>query len=509
MNGEAMMMSVGINVPYLPLIFSMASMAVILLLFISRRGVAEKGGYRRNFLTGRFKALLLSRRARFVLQAPFVFLFVMVIVAGIWGIQISGRNIATVLTWNIWWIGLIFAIILAGKVWCFVCPWQAVADWLKYLTFWRRNRPVLCLNKKWPSRWKNIYLAAGMFVGLTWLELGYGITSIPMATAYFALLMLGITIVPNLVFEKGAFCRYGCLVGRISGLYAMFAPIELRAGDKDICIRDCAGKDCFTGNERGYPCPTSLYLGDMDLNTYCILCGECIKSCPNDNVSINLRPFAHDLVKPAETRIDESYLTIIMMCLTYFHALTMIPLWEVLTEGLRAATGFPYLAAFSIEMALILAIPAIVFFLVTKLSGKWARDPSVPARTIFINFAYSLLPLTLFFHLAHNTAHLFREGGRMVVVVSDPMGLGWNLFGTAGSGYSSMLGGMTLFNIQVMLIYLGFGFSVYVAYRVGMKTFGEKGPALRSLAPVALFLLGLAILGIWMLSQPMVHRTGM
>jgi len=429
--GVGMVMG-GSGVPYPFVIPSMIALSFLLILLAARRKDGEDRDYfKRDFLRGWFKTMLLKRQWRFAFQAVFVFLFLLVIVAGIWGIQISGMNISTVMTWSIWWIGIIFAIMLVGKVWCFVCPWQAIADWLKYLTFWKRKPPALCLNKKWPLRWRNIYLAAGMFVGLAWLELGYGITGFPMATALFALLMLGITIVPNLVYEKGTFCRYGCLVGRISGLYAMFTPMERRAKDKAVCRSECRGKDCLMGNERGYPCPTSMYLGSMELNTYCILCTECVKTCPHDNVSINLRPFAHDLVKSVETRKDESYLAILMLSLTYFHALTMIPLWGRLTEGLGGALSLPYLAAFSMEMVVIMALPALLFSLAAESSRRLAGDRRVSSRAAFVNYAYGLLPITLFFHLAHNVAHLFSEGKRLIVVASDPTGyrLGYFWYG--------------------------------------------------------------------------------
>ncbi|NOZ82924.1 MAG: 4Fe-4S binding protein, partial [Euryarchaeota archaeon] len=238
-----------------------------------------------------------SRLFQPVLQIPVVALFFLIIAAGLIGEQRPDRNIATVLTWVVWWALIVFAIALVGKVWCTLCPWNAVSDWIRRRSLWRRVRDerLFTLNLKWPSRLKNIYLATLLFLLLTWLELGLGVTSSPRITAYLGLLILSMAIVPAVLFEGKPFCRYACLVGRISGLYAMFSPVELRSRSKRVC-RSCRTKDCHRGNERGYPCPTFERLDTMDSNTYCILCTECVKSCRHGNVSLNLRPPAADLL---------------------------------------------------------------------------------------------------------------------------------------------------------------------------------------------------------------------
>ena len=52
-------------------------------------------------------------------------------------------------------------------------------------------------------------------------------------------------------------------------------------------------------------------------------------------------------------------------------------------------------------------------------------------RFLFMRFSYSLLPIALFYHLAHNLQHIFFEGKKLVRIASDPFGWGWDLFGTA------------------------------------------------------------------------------
>ena len=77
----------------------------------------------------------------------------------------------------------------------------------------------------------------------------------------------------------------------------------------------------------------------MTQNTYCILCTECIKTCPKDNLSLNLRPWGEDLKSESKLRTDEAILSLILLSMTAFHGLTMTPLWNELIESTRRLTA--------------------------------------------------------------------------------------------------------------------------------------------------------------------------
>jgi polyferredoxin len=231
------------------------------------------------------RKLLCSPFLKFCVRGVVTGLFILIILTGLFGTRFPGANLSTVLTWTIWWILLILLIAFLGKAWCFLCPWDAISWWLERLSLWKITPETLSLNLKWPRRWRNIYPAVFLFILLTWLELGWGVTRRPEVTAYLALLMLFLAFIPAFIFERRGFCQHGCLIGRISGLYALFSPIEIRARNKEICLHACQTKECLTGNEKGYGCPTFQYLGTMDKNTYCIFCAECFRTCPEDNVA--------------------------------------------------------------------------------------------------------------------------------------------------------------------------------------------------------------------------------
>ena len=185
---------------------------------------------------------------------------------------------------------------------------------------------------KWPRRARNLYPALGFFILLTWFELGYDVTGSPSFTAVMGVTMAALAIVSALVFEKRAFCRYACLVGRISGLYALFSPVELRPKSATVCS-DCATVECVKGSDTATGCPTHLFPGKLQENTYCTLCTECIRACPHDNLDLNLRKPATDLLDDGKRyRWDEAVMALVLLALTSFHGMTMTAQWTHIND---------------------------------------------------------------------------------------------------------------------------------------------------------------------------------
>lgn len=470
---------------------------------------------RQRFDLTRFRLvsyLLKQRWLQFAAQLPVLLIFIVIVYAGLFG---NPRiNIAPTLTWTIWWGGLIFAILFFGKIWCFFCPWDLVASMASRLRLWNVTDEPLSLNLKWPKKARNITLAIGLFIILTWLELGYKVTANPLATAVMGLAMLLLVVLPVFIFEKKSFCRYGCLVGRISGLYANIAPLEVRSKDHRRCL-ECQTKECYTGNGSGYACPTGLNLTGLNENTYCTLCTECFKSCPHDNVALNVRPFAADILDYPRPRKDEATLAVILLSLTSFHGLTMTPLWEDLTGGgesiisyLNNLMGLGPLVSFTIGMAVILLIPFLLYrslcWLSTQLAGNGASTSEV-----FIRFAYSLLPIALFYHLAHNGMHVAMEGQTLIPLLSDPFGYGWNLFGTAGKQYSMLLSDNGVWVLQIIMVLIGHIIGIKIAARAGESMFGRGKKSLLAQLPLLAAMVIFSFVSLWIMHLDMNMRSSM
>lgn len=455
---------------------------------------------------------LLGRRwLQFALQVPLVGVLTMILVSGFFGTPVPEKNAATLLTWTLWWTLLILDIVLLGRMWCLVCPWEAIASWLRRLSFWGRSAEPLALNLPWPKWLRNVYPATLLFVGLTWLELGWGVTMSPRATAGLGLLMVLLAVLPALIFERRSFCKYVCLVGRICGLYSMIAPVEVRARDRRIC-GSCDTHDCLEGNEHGYACPTGQFLGTMSSNNYCTVCTECAKTCPHDNVALNLRPWGSDLNSLRKPRRDEAILALVMLSMTSFHGLTMTPVWTDITGWIQAATHVGYLPAFSIGMLAILLVPGALFL---QANAAAAGFGAVARRDGFwrmaSGYAYPLIAVALMYHLAHNAGHFLVEAGAVVPVLSDPMGTGMNLLGTADLKLGAIASMEVIWGIQVVLVLIGHLWAVRATGRAHANLAARLGGPVPLAARIvtAGFLLACTSANLWLLAQPMEMRTRM
>ncbi len=455
------------------------------------------------------KVAIRSRIFRFCCQVIFVVFFLLIIAAGLFGNQNPALNIAPIVTWTIWWALLIVLIMYAGKAWCYVCPWDAIAGWIEKLSFWKKSQDGLSLNLKWPRVIRNIVIATILFVGLTWIELGFGVTMKPRITAYLALAMLLMTVVSALLFDRKSFCRYGCLVGRVSGLYALFAGVEVRSKQNSVC-KSCHTKECVTGSESAYGCPTFLYPGKLESNTYCIQCMECVQACPHDNLALNVRPWGSDLENEGKPRADEAYLALLMLTLAAFHGLTMTPVWQQLIDAIRESVNVGRILGFSLGMALLTVGPIVIYAVLVGISKSFGDAHTIKSftyRDYFIRYAYAMLPIALFYHIAHNLEHLLMEGPKVLAIISDPFGWQWNLFGTAGWVIPPMIALDKLWIVQVFLVLVGHVYSLWIAQKTSLRLFGSSKAAFRSQLPMLVGMIAFSVFSLWLLKQPMEMRT--
>lgn len=432
--------------------------------------------------------------------------FLLIIIAGLAGTRIPERNIATVLTWNIWWTGLIISVFFLGSAWCAICPWDALATWLVRRRLWRRAHPNNSLNLKVPRVLRSVWPALFMFVALTWLELGIGITTDPRATALLALFIVVLATVSLAVYENKAFCRYFCPVGRTIGFYSQLAPVELRPIDNDICAR-CTTLECYHGSETIEPCPTHLVMGRLLQNTYCVSCGNCVQSCPDQNVAWRLRPQSQEAIQTARPHLDEAWFMLSLLALTGFHGLTMMPFFADRVKVLASVIGDSgrLLWSFSIMLFLCLLVPILIYALSIWITAKLARA-DIGFKKLFSGLAFTALPLAFAYHLAHNLSHLVRESDGLGGLITNPLGMGTQPL----SMMEKHLHHMHLLFSQDLLFALQSGLMVF-GFWISLRVIQHRGGSLINsarwpLVPMILFVTLVSVYHLWLLMQPMVMR---
>ncbi|MBI2758900.1 MAG: 4Fe-4S binding protein [Chloroflexi bacterium] len=387
--------------------------------------------------------------------------YIFAILAGFIGTPVGSRNFSIVFVWIAWWAILILvAVPFFGRGWCAVCPIPLPGEWLQRgavlgpeETRWSSRRRGLdtqqtlldqrrrietkpkWLNLRWPKFLRNIWLQNISFLLLALFS--SVLLTTPNITAIILAAMLFAAIGLSMVFERRAFCRYLCPVGGFIGLYSQTAPIELRIKDKQACVV-CDGKPCYNGSQTGYGCPWDVFPGGLTKNTYCGLCMECIRTCPHDNIAINLRPFSADLAKPS-ARIDEAFKAFIMLASAMIYAGVLLGPWGALKDAaynVGTSAWFIYAVIF---LAIIFVILPGFFWLMISLTSR----PSPIGRGVgvrgFATFASALIPLGLMFWVAFSLSFVLTNASYIIASLSDPLGLGWNLFGTANTAWKPML----------------------------------------------------------------------
>src|SRR5262249_20819449 len=203
-------------------------------------------------------------------------LFVLVVVAGVFGSPDPGANFTPLFVWVIWWVGLAYVSALAGNLWALVNPWKVLFAWAEAL--YRRLHPKKELSFQLPypqklGAWPGFLLCL-IFV---WTELVFKGRMIP---ANIALMVLGyslITWLGMLLFGRERWLQQGECFSLVFGLLARFAPTEVRVIDSEIC--------------------TTCDLGYRDDHGACINCYEGFEFADNNGREWNVRPFAIGLLR--------------------------------------------------------------------------------------------------------------------------------------------------------------------------------------------------------------------
>jgi len=491
----------------LTLILFLSAGALVIISKKSKTDKLQQPYYRRNlFQISWIRQLLGKRPFQFVFQLPMVIILLLIILTGFFGSQNPNKNFAPLITWNLWWIVLLIDVLFLGRLWCLACPWDALASWTQRLALWKRKQRLFSLLYSWPKSLRNIYIAIFLFVVFIGLELGLNIVHIPKTTAMMVLALTIMAVGAAVLFKKKAFCQYVCPVGRIMGLFSMFSPLELRRSDTKIC-RSCRTKDCFHGNEKGYPCPTNQFMGSMETNTYCTLCTECIKSCPQDNLSLNIRSYGADLFHFSKPRMDEAFMLLALLSLASFHGFAMTPLWSTVSGDMMQALGVGDLTVFSLGMGLFFSLPLVLYTLLLGCSFHVLKTPHMSFKSVFCYFTYPLLTIGLFYHVAHNLSHLFGEILNIVPVLSDPFGYGWNLLGTANWKPMPIMLGQTMWWLQVGAIIIGHLYALRSEIRLIQRISDDKSKTIGGFIPMLIFLTACSAFNIWLLSLPMQMRS--
>jgi 4Fe-4S binding domain len=442
------------------------------------------------------RSALHSRWPQFILTLLALSGFLLAILSGFTGTPVGSRNFAIVFVWIAWWaILMLVAVPFLGRGWCSICPVPAPGEWLQRGSLLKPGAGLgLGLGKRWPNRLRNIWIQNGGFV-LVALFSAVILTQ-PVLTAAILALFLCIAIIASLIFERRAFCRYLCPVGGFIGLYSQLAPIEIRVKDASICAGH-PEKSCYTGNGKGYGCPWQVFPPGLVKNTYCGTCMECLRTCPYDNIAVQIRPFGTDLYQPRGRRLDESFKAFIMLGSALLYSLVLLGPWGSLKLA-AYSLGSPSWFYYSIGFLLVVFVGLPGLFWLALAVGKRFSHSRIELRQSFIHFSTALIPLGLAAWIAFSLSFALANFAYVWAALSDPFGWGWDLFGSASLVWRPYLTGLLPW-AQVSILLIGLAWSVLTIRRIaaerltGWMALGQSLPVIGFCWGVTLTMMGILI----------------
>jgi hypothetical protein len=372
------------------------------------------------------------------------------------GQQVSFANPAFVFFWIVFVLGFAYATALIGDLYAFISPWRVACDWIE------RIRPGALRGRIRYPTWLGYYPAVVLYMGFIWLEL-FGRES----SRTFGLVLLGygaLNLAAAMAFGAETWFRYGEFFAVFLRILGKIAPIAYVARESAIVIRL---RQPFIG----------LIEEPAEHPSIIVFVLFMLSSTAFDGVHETLPwlgVFWKNIYPPLSSLVVRPY--------AFFVDLYYDWQWAMLW-----LSPFLYLAIY-------------LFFI--WLMKVVTRTP----RSIFdlaLQFAFTLVPIALVYHITHYYTLLFTDTPRLLPMISDPLGIGWNLFGTAGMDVQPVtLLADGVWHTQVGLILFGHIVSVYLAHAQALRIFQSKEKATWSQFPMLLLMVAFTTAGLWILSLP-------
>ena len=401
----------------------------------------------------------LARAAALSLNLCGVAAFALLLAAGLFGEQGDwDSNILPVTVWIVWWVGLVFVCAALGDLWTPLDPWRTIGRSLGKL-FARDEAP-----RAWPERlgeWPTVAL----FFAFAWCELAWTENAMPRKLAMLILAYSALTWTGMAAFGVETWRAKADPFARFFALFARFAPLAM------------------------------------------------------ENGKLVLRPFGAGLVQDDLAQDEPPSpavcgFVILMLATVAFDGIAETPLWDAIVgaamlflydAGIVKLIGYTWATSLVKTLGLI-ATPLLFAAAYLAICLPVARLAGEPVGRTARRYVLTLVPIAIAYHLAHYLSYLLLQGQMIWPLLSDPLNLGWNLWG--GQGYQidiAAVGMEFVWLFAVAAIVIGHVAAVALSHAEALRD-APAHIAVRSQAPMMLFMVGYTMLSLWILSQPIVEN---
>jgi hypothetical protein len=369
--------------------------------------------------------------------------FAGLVYSGLHGTQEPLANILPTFVYVVFWVAIPVASVVLGDIFRPFNPWRALARAARL-----GNRPRLAYPA-WLGRWP---VALGLFA-FAWCELVFENRDDPALLAWLAIAYTSTQLCGMSLFGRDAWSERADVFGAYFGLAARLAPVTVDAR------RELRVRPVLSGLTELQPLPGTVAI-------VCVLIG----TTSFDGASQGL----WKQVGPSITR--------------WFSDL-----------GFGATAANELAGTFGL-------LVAVAFVTTAYLVGVRAMSNAVRRRVAPVRFAHTLAPIALAYVVAHYFSLLVFQGQAMIPLVSDPLGDGANLLGTAHDTINnSLLSNHMIWYVQVAALILGHIGGLVLAHDRALVLFKGRAAA-RSQYWMLAIMIGFTSLGLWLLSTVSTSR---
>ncbi|MEA2494946.1 MAG: hypothetical protein QOJ29_2857 [Thermoleophilaceae bacterium] len=375
--------------------------------------------------------------------------FVAVVYSGLRGAQDAQDNLAPTIIYVHFWVGMAVVSILFGDVFRALSPWRAMARFVAWIAN-RLSKEEMPAPLKYPEKLGRWPAAISILI-FVWVELAYVNKDDPSQLALMALAYAAVQLIGMSFFGIDTWESRADGFQTLWTTYARLSPFR-RHGD-ELWLRPP-----LNGAPRLSLVPGTVGLLVIAIGT------TSFDGFSNGPVWASLGPDLADFWKSigfGATLQNELAQTVglIGMCL-------LVGLFYRL--GVRGMTNVG------------------TGHTTSELSGR---------------FAHTLIPIAFAYALAHYFSLLMYQGQALGYLISDPLGHGSDLFGTADAGIDyNVITATGIWYVQVAALVSGHVAGLMLAHDRALAVYTHAREAVRSQYWMLIVMIGFTSLGLWLLS---------
>jgi hypothetical protein len=355
-------------------------------------------------------------------------LLALTVVSGIFGVQTPPiSNWAPTFIYVIFWVGLVPASIFFGDVFKAFNPWRAIARATAFVA----SRVTGSLPAPFPyperlGRWPAVFT----IFGFAWIELAYTSREDPSALAIATLVYTAITLLAIAVYGSEQWIANGEGFSVYFNLFSRISPLTVEEGVLGV-------RRPLSGLPKLVPLPGTVPL------------------------------------------------LVVMLGTVTFDGASEGPLWRNIGGWLKdrfvdIGMGAADATSLSFTIGMLFGIAAIALIYGVGIAG--ARTVGHESqRFLSRKFVHTLVPIASVYVIAHYFSFLLYNGQSIVYLASDPLGEGWNLFGTADKGIDyTVIGAKGIWYGQVTALVIGHVCGLVLAHDRALSIYTNVKDAVRS-----------------------------